>query len=156
MGTPPSDLSLAQQVKHGFAHVESKPCQWCGQMQEIVVKEKGVSKREKGPNFGSSQKLSRFLKAYSETGSIGLSIAAANLTYQTIRTQKDNDPQFLHMFEEAQRLYMARVEKEMHRRGIEGIDEPVVSAGKLVTYKKKYSDAILLRLAEANDPKKYG
>ena len=43
----------------------------------------------------------------------------------------------------------------MHKRGVTGVSEPMVSAGKLVCDKTVYSDACLLKLAVADNPDKF-
>lgn len=52
------------------------------------------------------------------------------------------------------------IEQEMFRRAVEGVDEPLIGRiGKdqdgVVTTVKKYSDALLVRLAQARRPEKF-
>lgn len=55
-------------------------------------------------------------------------------------------------------LEMAKdsVEQEIHRRGVEGVDEDVWYRGEKVGTTKKYSDNLLLARMKALDPERYG
>lgn len=52
-------------------------------------------------------------------------------------------------------MYKERISMELHRRAIDGIDEPVYYKGRVVGYRKVLSDRLLEFLAKAENPEKY-
>lgn len=63
---------------------------------------------------------------------------------------------YFECFKEAQRQIAVALESEAVRRAVEGVQEPIYSKnGKLVGHRRKYSDALLLKLLEANNPEKF-
>lgn len=65
------------------------------------------------------------------------------------------DPEFASAWEAALEEATAGVELEMHRRAVEGYDEPVYQKGELVGTVTKYSDRLLELRAKALLPQKY-
>ena len=79
-----------------------------------------------------------------------------------IYTLRNNDPVFRQAWDEAEEAAADRLEEEAWRRAVEGFDEPVVSAGKLVhdengnaVMVRRYSDVLLIRLLAAHRPRKF-
>lgn len=74
------------------------------------------------------------------------------------------DPAFKAAYEEALELGIQVLEDEARRRAVEGVDEPVVSAGKIIIDKetgrpmmvRKYSDNLLSFLLRGKRPDVYG
>lgn len=62
------------------------------------------------------------------------------------------DPTFAEEVAEARAHAYERLEGEAYRRAVIGIEEPVFHMGKHVGFVKKYSDQLLGKLLEANDP----
>ena len=79
-----------------------------------------------------------------------------------IYTLRNNDPAFRQAWDEAEEIAADRLEQEAWRRAVEGFEEPVVSAGKLVLDEdgnavmiRRYSDLLLIRLLQAHRPQKF-
>ena len=69
------------------------------------------------------------------------------------------DPGFASAWEEAEEIAADRLEEEARRRAVEGVEEPLVSAGRLVRddngqpiMVRRYSDNLLLALMKAHRP----
>lgn len=62
------------------------------------------------------------------------------------------DPEFAAGFEEAQAAGTAALIEAARQRAVDGTEEPVVSAGKLLGYRKAYSDRLLEFLIKQRDP----
>jgi hypothetical protein len=65
------------------------------------------------------------------------------------------DPAFQEIFDAAHQDALDRLEEEARRRAVDGVLEPVVSGGQLVTYRTRYSDALLALLLKAKRPDIY-
>ena len=96
-----------------------------------------------------------FLKALAEGGSIAGACRACDRASRTVHEWRDLDPDFATGWEDALTQAVATLEAEAWRRGVEGVEEPVVSAGKIVTTVRRYSDALLKQLLAAHAPEKY-
>lgn len=99
-------------------------------------------------------KYNQVLSLYSELGTIGACLKAAKVDYRTYLRWKE-DPEFVFMLNEAQQQFNSKIEMEMLRRAVDGVDEPVVSAGRYLGTKKKYSDDLIKVIARAHQPEKY-
>lgn len=100
----------------------------------------------------------RFLKFYAETGRKGDSAKAAGVSYSVVRHWEMNDDTFGALVLDAHEEWLSVLERELHRRAVEGVLEPIV-AGKdpeIVTYVRKYSDPLLSLMAKKADPTGYG
>jgi hypothetical protein len=62
------------------------------------------------------------------------------------------DKAFKALYDEAHEDALDQLEEEARRRAVDGVLEPLVSAGKLVTTVKKYSDALLITLLKGKRP----
>ena len=101
----------------------------------------------------------RFLKALSETGSVTTAAAVAGTSRTRVYELRKADPAFGSAWEEAEEIAADRLEDEARRRAVEGVPEPLVSAGKLVRdddgqsiMVRRYSDNLLLALIKARRP----
>jgi hypothetical protein len=72
---------------------------------------------------------------------------------------RKSDPVFASVWEDAEEIAADRLEKEARRRAVTGVEEPLVSAGKLVRDSegqpitiRRYSDNLLLALMKAHRP----
>lgn len=102
------------------------------------------------------------LEGIASGGSMKEAIKAAGFPYW-----KDFDVRAMGRAPCIQRLYLAAKEERvqgrlmdaedaLHERAVEGVDEPIVNhLGKIVGYKKKYSDSLLALQLKALDPDKY-
>src|SRR5215831_19943363 len=101
----------------------------------------------------------RFVRALSETGSVNKAAALARTSRTRVYELRKVDPAFAAAWEEAEEIAADRLEEEARRRAVEGVAEPLVSAGKLVRddsdqpiMLRRYSDNLLLALIKARRP----
>jgi len=108
------------------------------------------------------QRQQQFLEYLAETGNVSRSLKLVGTSSARIYTLRNNDPVFRQAWDEAEEAAADRLEEEAWRRAVEGFDEPVVSAGKLVhdengnaVMVRRYSDVLLIRLLAAHRPRKF-
>jgi hypothetical protein len=101
----------------------------------------------------------RFIKALSKTGSVTNAAALAGTSRTRVYELRKIDPAFAAGWEDAEEVAADRLEDEARRRAVEGVPEPLVSAGKLVRdddgqpiLVRRYSDNLLLALIKARRP----
>ena len=101
----------------------------------------------------------RFLKALAETGSVTVAVSVAGISRSRCYAHRKVDTAFAAAWDEAEEVAADRLEDEARRRAIEGVPEPLVSAGKLVRDDdgqpiavRRYSDNLLLALLKAHRP----
>jgi hypothetical protein len=101
----------------------------------------------------------QFLKALADTGSVTAAVAAAGTSRTRVYDRRNADSAFAAAWDEAEEIAADRLEEEARRRAIEGVPEPLVSAGKLVRDDAgqpvvicRYSDPLLLALLRAHRP----
>lgn len=71
---------------------------------------------------------------------------------RTFRDLRKRDPQFSQQWDDALEAATAEVEMELHRRAVDGWDEPVYQKGECVGTVRKYSDRLLEIRAKALMP----
>jgi hypothetical protein len=108
---------------------------------------------------GSPARQEQFLKALAETGSVATSAALAGTSRTRVYEHRKADQEFAGAWEDAEEIAADRLEGESRRRAVEGVEEPLVSAGKLVRDENgqpitvtRYSDNLLLALLKAHRP----
>jgi hypothetical protein len=108
------------------------------------------------------EKKRRFLEALREVGNIRIAAEAAGMAREAAYQKKARDPKFSAAWDAAYAEAADRLEQEAWRRAVEGVEEPVVSMGKLVRDEdgkpialRKYSDPLMLALLRAHKPEKY-
>jgi hypothetical protein len=89
------------------------------------------------------KRQAQYLSALREYGEAPLAREEVGISWETVKKQRKKDPGFVELEQEAQRIYRARLAAEVHRRGMEGIEEPIYWNGKIVGYITKYSDKML-------------
>jgi hypothetical protein len=101
----------------------------------------------------------QFLKALAETGSVATSAALAGTSRTRVYELRKADQEFAGAWEDAEEIATDRLEEEARRRAVKGVEEPLVSAGKLVRDENgqpitvtRYSDSLLLALLKAHRP----
>jgi hypothetical protein len=101
----------------------------------------------------------RFLKELATTGSVSKAAALAATSRTRIYELRKVDPAFAAAWEEAEEIAADRLEDEARRRAIDGVSEPLVSAGRLVRdddgqpiMVRRYSDNLLLALIRSRRP----
>jgi hypothetical protein len=100
-----------------------------------------------------------FLLALANTGSVTAAIGVAGTSRTRVYELRKADPAFASAWQEAEEIATDRLEDEARRRAVEGVAEPLVSAGKLVRDDdgqplavRRYSDNLLLALLKAHRP----
>jgi hypothetical protein len=98
----------------------------------------------------------RFLKVLADTGNVTAAVAAAGTSRTRVYELRKMDIAFAAAWDEAEEIATDGLEDEARRRAIEGVAEPLVSAGKLVRGDdgqpitvRRYSDNLLLALLKA-------
>lgn len=115
--------------------------------------------RKSGKGFSLTKKTKvakqkAFLSHYSDNGSIGAALKEIGVNYSTYIRWKE-DPAFMIEYQDSIEKFKGVLEKALKTRAVDGVLEPVASAGKVVAYKKRYSDNLLLAGLRAADPQKY-
>lgn len=73
----------------------------------------------------------------------------------TVYEERQRDEEFAVGWADVEERVVERMEREAYRRAVEGVEKPLVSAGKLVTTVSEYSDGLLTFLLKARRPEKY-
>ena len=101
----------------------------------------------------------QFLKTLAETGSVATSADLAGTSRTRVYELRKSDPVFASAWEDAEEIAADRLEKAARRRAVTGVEEPLVSAGKLVRDDngqpitvRHYSDNLLMALLKAHRP----
>jgi len=109
--------------------------------------------RARGSPFTVKRK-NDYVRVVRETGEEPLARAEVGVSYHTVKDHMVKDPQFRDAVDEAYRQHASIYAREMLRRGVEGVAEPVFgSAGKdmgtgIVGYIQRYSDRLLIEQAK--------
>lgn len=104
----------------------------------------------------TKERQERFLQALANTGSVTAATAIVNTSRTRVYELRRTDTAFAAAWDEAEEIATDRLEDEARRRAIEGVAEPLVSAGKIVRGDdgqpitvRRYSDNLLLALLKA-------
>jgi hypothetical protein len=102
---------------------------------------------------------SKFLRIYKELGTVELASKNVPISPHTVYNWIKQDTEFAVSFNDikpvAKQSYLGALEREAHRRAVEGILEGVFYKGVLVNHIRKFSDVLLIVLLKANAPEKY-
>lgn len=93
-----------------------------------------------------------FLHHFARLGLLGQAARATDVAPETIRVYRRDIPEFAEMFDQALQDYRESLEAEVHRRAVEGWDEPVYQKGELVGTIRRHSDRMLELLIKKNIP----
>jgi hypothetical protein len=96
-----------------------------------------------------------FLAAFEETGMVSRACEAIGISRQTAYMERQRNEGFAIDWADVEERTTETMEREAYRRAVEGITEPVVSAGKHVTDVTSYSDRLLEFMLKARRPEKY-
>jgi hypothetical protein len=96
-----------------------------------------------------------FLKALARVGTVTKACRYAKVNPTTAFRMRQADPRFDQAWIEAERRFTDRAERELFRRAIDGVEEPIYQGGKLVGTKLVYSDSLLLAVVKARKPDLY-
>jgi hypothetical protein len=97
-----------------------------------------------------------FLKTLAKTGCVAEAARAAGISTRTAYNHRERDPAFADLWRLALSSAAVDIELIAWERGVTGIEEPVYAYGKFSHMRVRRNDAILLRLLEGSNPKKYG
>src|SRR3990167_1026503 len=88
-------------------------------------------KRLPGQNVGDQQPEDKaaFLLAYAHCGIVGEACQRAGISRTTVYSWRERDEQFAARFEQGRLEADDVIRSEIHRRGIEGVAEPVYRNG---------------------------
>lgn len=111
----------------------------------------------------SCERKERFLKHLSMSGNISEAGRIAGVQRSTLYMWKETDPEFMVRWDEALEEAADALEAEARRRAIEGYDEPVTYAGRVVCdpdtgnpiVRKRYSDRLMAFLLRAHRPARF-
>jgi hypothetical protein len=108
----------------------------------------------------TARRRTRFLAALRETGNVRGACIASAVPRTNIYAHRRADEAFAKAWDEAIEIATDRLEAEAWRRGVDGVPEPLVSAGRLVrgedgkpVFVQRYSDGLLTLLLRANRDK---
>ena len=129
-----------------------------------------LKKRRKGQRMTAEQRIraqALFLDAYERTANILVAAEQAEIDRTLVYYWLEHDENFLLVYGIADKAANAHIDAEIRRRGIEGVVEPLVSAGRVVydEYEdadgkkqrkrvviRKYSDTLLIFYAKKRMP----
>jgi hypothetical protein len=97
----------------------------------------------------------RFCEEFAKHGRKKQSADVAGVSIATIQRYLSADPIFKDMFAEAQATYRDHVAEEVYRRGVTGIEKPIIGGqfrDEIICYEKVYSDRLLELEAKRVDP----
>lgn len=77
----------------------------------------------------------------------------AKVGNSTLQKYKKEHPLFVKKMEDAKVNGVTTLEDAAHHRGVHGVLDPVVSGGKIITYRRKFSDSLLQKALEVRNPK---
>ncbi len=99
-----------------------------------------------------------FLAEFAKHGNLTAAARVADTHRDTIYHWQEHDDNFSVRFHQAEAEAADAIRAELHRRAVEGVERPMVSAGRVVMLKgqpvmeRVYSDSLMLALARARCP----
>lgn len=103
----------------------------------------------------TEKRKEKFIEALRVYGVVTTAARAASINRSTARQWRLKDPEFAAAWADALEDAVDELEKEAHRRAVQGVEEPVFYQGQQVSVIRRYSDALLITLLKANRPEKY-
>jgi hypothetical protein len=107
---------------------------------------------KRGRRSLSKRTRTTFLELLAEGYSVTHAANAAGVYRQRLYEARDRDEAFAAEWADAYERGTDVLRDELRRRALEGIEEPIVSAGKVVAYKRVYSDRLLELELKRRDP----
>jgi hypothetical protein len=96
-----------------------------------------------------------FLKALARVGVVSYAAGEAGVSRATAYRHREADEAFAAAWDEAELEAVDVLEREAFRRAVEGVVEPLVSAGQHVADVRRYSDRLLEFLMKARSPERF-
>src|SRR6218665_295723 len=97
-----------------------------------------------------------FLDAYRIYGIVRIAAPKAGVSRELHYNAMRVSETYRQAFARIQQEHALGLEEQARAIAVDGIPEPVYYGRKLVAFKRKHSDSLLIRLLEANDPEKFG
>ncbi len=95
----------------------------------------------------------KFLELVAVEGpTVALHAHACGVSYGCVMDTKGLEPDFAERFEEAKQRYIGTLEKEIYRRGVEGVEEPIYYQGVQVGAVRRFSDRLLELHVKRHEP----
>ena len=98
----------------------------------------------------------KFLEAFREICIVTTAAKMAGMCAKTVYNIRDRDPVFRAAMEEVEYEVQDKIETEIRRRAMEGVDKPIFYQGKVVGTVKEYSDRLIELLAKGHMKDRYG
>ncbi len=96
-----------------------------------------------------------FLAGLAKLGTVSAACKAAKIDRSTAYRHRDASPEFKQDWEHAREAFADLLEKEAIRRATKGTRRAKYFKDQLLCHEREYSDALLLALLKANNPKKF-
>lgn len=80
---------------------------------------------------------------------------ACGISRRTAYGHREADPDFSKAWDDAEQGAADALQREAWRRGVDGVDRPIMYQGQVVASSKEYSDRMLELLLKAHRPSKY-
>lgn len=100
----------------------------------------------------TASKKEVFFKVYRKTHNVTEACGIAEINRISVYDWRKSDPKFAREWQEIQEQYIEKLEREADRRGVDGIDHPVIHQGVITTTYKEYSDNLLMFRLKRLDP----
>lgn len=104
----------------------------------------------------TARKRARFLDVLSQCGNVAEAARQSGLSRQYAYVLREQDPDFAEAWDGALDEAVDALELEARRRAVEGVEQPVFHAGKLIGTRRVYSDRLLIFLLQAHRPERFG
>ena len=96
-----------------------------------------------------------WLLAFEYAGTVSAACDMFGVKRNVVYQERQRNEDFATAWADIEERMTESMERELYRRAVEGIDEPLVSAGKQVTTVKRYSDGLLTLGLKARRPDRY-
>lgn len=103
----------------------------------------------------TAQRKRAFLADFERHGILSTAARAAGVSRRCVYLWQEKDEQFVLAFRQAEIEATERLEQELFRRAVEGVEKPVYQNGKLVGHLREFSDTLLIFSLKARAPQKY-
>lgn len=100
----------------------------------------------------TQQRRRAFARALADTGSYGQAAKRVGISMTSVRRLRRREPDFQAMCDKALIEGGTTVEEAAYIRAVEGWEEPIVSGGKVIGYRRRYSDPLTRALMEREAP----
>lgn len=117
-----------------------------------------MTRRKSGQSFATAAERAAaqdaFLASFATQANVTVAAAVAGVSRQSVYRWR-RAARFRERWLEAERQADDVIDREIHRRAIEGVEKPVHYKGRRVDTVREYSDTLLIFLAKARMPDKY-